>query len=123
MFGYKRNVCFFDNMTLDLSKELPELRNDIYEISRKNSYIVDVEFNVISLYQEYDSKLSVIKIITGKDRRVKKVTRLVFEGTKATPVEQYEMIGVDGTLPIRKEVILRPERKLLQVKERTRGNL
>lgn len=104
MFDNKRHVGFFDNMTLDLSKELPELRNDVYDISRKNGYVVDVEFNVISLYQEYDSKLSVIKIITGKDRHVKKVTRLVFEGTKATPVEQYEMIGVDGTLPIWKEV-------------------
>jgi hypothetical protein len=87
-------------MTLDLSKELPELRNDVYDMARKNGCVVDVEFNVISIYHEQGSELSVVKIVTGKDRHVKKVTRLVFEGTKADPAEQYEMIGIDGTLPI-----------------------
>ena len=98
-----RYVSFFGEMKIDLARELPELWKDVYEISKKNGYIVDAEFNVISLYQEYGSKLSVIKIITGKDRHVKKVTRLVFEGTKATPEEQYEMVGTDGSLPIWKE--------------------
>ncbi len=104
MFVNKRHVNFFDSMTLDLARELPELWKDVYEMSKKNGYIADIEFNVISLYQEYDSKLSVIKIITGKDRHVKKVTRLVFEGTRADPAEQYEMIGMDDTLPIWKNM-------------------
>ncbi|MDE1767136.1 MAG: hypothetical protein KGI27_12820, partial [Thaumarchaeota archaeon] len=60
-------------------------------------------FNVISLYQEYDSKLSVIKIIADRGRHVKKIVRLVFDKTKADPVEEHEMIGVDGKLPIWKE--------------------
>ena len=100
MFDSKRHVGFFDNMVLDLSKELPELWKDVYEISKKNGYIVDAEFNVISLYVEFGSKLSVIKIITGKDRHVEKVIKRVFDTTKADPVEEHEMIGIDGKLPI-----------------------
>lgn len=91
-------------MNLDLAKELPELWNDVYAISRKYGYVVDIEFNVISLYQEHDSKLSVIKIVICKDRHVKKVTKLVFEKPKITPVEEYEMGDIDGTLPIWKEI-------------------
>ncbi|MDE1827097.1 MAG: hypothetical protein KGH83_05860 [Thaumarchaeota archaeon] len=90
-------------MMLDLARELPELWKDVYEISKKNGYMVDAEFNVISLYQEYDSKLSVIKITTGRDRHVKKVIKRVFDATSADPVEEHEMIGVDGKLPIWKE--------------------
>ncbi len=104
MFANKRHVNFFDSMTLDLARELPELWNDVCDISKKNGYIVDIEFNVISLYREYDSNLSVIKIITGVDRHVKKIIKIVFEGTKADPVEQCEMIDVDGKLPIWKNM-------------------
>ncbi|MGI0060917.1 MAG: hypothetical protein ACREBA_00520 [Nitrosotalea sp.] len=97
-------VTFFGEMSLDIAKKLPDLWNDVCEISRKNGYIVDAEFNVISLYEEMDSKLYVTKIITGGDRRVKKIIRRVFEKTKAEPVEQYEMIGTDGKLPIWKNM-------------------
>lgn len=97
-------ASFFGQMKIDLARELPRLWNDVNEISRKNGYIVDIELNVISLYQEYGSKLSVIKIITGRDRHVKKVIRRVFEGTKADPVEEHDMIGIDGNIPIWKDM-------------------
>ncbi|MGI0061726.1 MAG: hypothetical protein ACREBA_04655 [Nitrosotalea sp.] len=93
-------VTFFGEMSLDITKKLPDLWNDVCEISRKNGYIVDAEFNVISLYEEMDSRLYVTKIITGRDRRVKKIIKRVFEKSKGEPVEQYEMIGTDGKLPI-----------------------
>ncbi|MGI0062340.1 MAG: hypothetical protein ACREBA_07795 [Nitrosotalea sp.] len=97
-------VCFFDNMRLDLARKLPDLWNDVYDTARKNGYLADIEFNVISLYEEQNSKLFVIKMMVGRDMHVKKVTRLVFEKPQATPVKQYEMIGIDGILPIWKEI-------------------
>ncbi|MGI0088574.1 MAG: hypothetical protein ACREBI_11550 [Nitrosotalea sp.] len=100
---------FFGNMKLDLARELQELWSDVCDLAGKNGYIVDIEFNVISMYQEYGSKLSVIKIIAGKDRHVKKVIRRVFEEAKSDPVEQYEMIGIDGGLPIWKETGVRQD--------------
>lgn len=104
MFVNKRHASFFDNMMLDLSKELPELWNDVHDMARKGGCVADVELNVISIYHEQDLKLSVIKITTGKDRHVKKVIKLVFEKPKVTPVKQYEMIGINVNLPVWKEL-------------------
>ncbi|MEO9277060.1 MAG: hypothetical protein ABI340_04695 [Nitrososphaera sp.] len=70
----------------------------------KGGYLADIEFNVISLYEEKDSKLMAIKIMAGRDLHVKKVTRLVFEKPQITPVKQYEMVGIDDTIPIWKEI-------------------
>lgn len=97
-------ASLFDNMRLDLARRLPDLWNDICDIARKNGYLADIEFNVISLYEEQNSKLFVIKITAGKDMHVKKVTRLVFEKPHVTPIKQYEMIGIDNIIPIWKEI-------------------
>ncbi|MGI0101912.1 MAG: hypothetical protein ACREA7_04875 [Nitrosotalea sp.] len=51
-----------------------------------------------------DSKLYVTKIITGRDRRVKKIIRRTFEKTRTEPVEEYEMIGTDDRFPIWKNM-------------------
>ncbi len=97
-------VHFFYGMKLDLARKLPDLWNDVYRIARKNGYLVDMEFNTISLYHEHSSRLSVIKITAGRDMHVEKVTRLVFERPRTDPVEQYEMAGTDGNIPIWKEI-------------------
>lgn len=91
-------------MRLDLARKLPDLWNDVRDIAGKCRYLADIEFNVISLYEEKDSKLIAIKIMAGRDLHVKKVTRLVFEKPQVMPVKQYEMVGIDGIIPIWKEI-------------------
>ncbi|MDE1863016.1 MAG: hypothetical protein KGI33_08900 [Thaumarchaeota archaeon] len=103
MFDNNRHVTFFGEMTLDISKQLPELWNDVCYIAKKHRYMVDAEFNVISLYQEIDSKLLVTKIITGRNKRATKIVKLVFGKTKSTQEEEYEMVGIDGKVPIWKK--------------------
>lgn len=107
-----QHACFFGHVKIDLARELPDLWNDIYQMSKGNGCIADIEFNVISLYHEHGSKLSVIKITTGKDRHVKNIIKLVFEGTKADPVERYEMIGIDCIVPIWREFSDAAEKRL-----------
>gem|GEM_PF-5813503 len=91
-------------MTLDLSKRLSDICIDVIRVAKQNGYIVDVEFNIISLYDEHDSKLDVIKIVTGRDGLVQKIVKRVFDKTKSDPVEEYDMVGVDGKIPIWKKM-------------------
>ncbi|MDE1862087.1 MAG: hypothetical protein KGI33_04145 [Thaumarchaeota archaeon] len=96
----QKQVHLFDNIKLDLQRELPQLLYDIYEMSKRNSCLVDVELNAISLYQEQGSRLKVIKIAIGRNKHVERVTKMVFEKPRVEPVERYIMIGIDGTTPI-----------------------
>lgn len=98
--GGQHYVSFFGEMKIDLARKLLELWKDVKEISDKNGYLSDIEFNVISLYQEEGDTLYVIKIATGRDGHVRTVRKLVFKKPKAEPQEEYDMIGTDGTLPI-----------------------
>ncbi len=100
----KQYINFFGDVKIDLARELPELWRDVCAISQKNDCRAYIECNVISLYREHGSKLSVIKIVAGRDRHIEKVIRLVFEKPFVTPIKQYEMVSIDDNVPIWKEI-------------------
>ncbi|MDE1863608.1 MAG: hypothetical protein KGI33_11955 [Thaumarchaeota archaeon] len=104
MLDSRRHVTFFGEMTLDMSKGMHEIWQDVRRIAEENGYVVDMEFGVISLYREQDSKLYVTKIVPGRNDEVYRIRRLVFETTRASPIEEYEMAGIDGSRPVWKFV-------------------